>query len=69
MSYIDCSPDWIRGVITGKIQFRKCPVCDNNAIEHQAYDENGEPCGSDVENSERYPCENCEQIGYIEIPS
>jgi hypothetical protein len=65
---IDCTPEYLRAVITGQIRFRKCPLCDGTGMEIQAYDENGQPCGSDVEDSMRYPCDNCSRIGFIELP-
>lgn len=68
MKYTDCSNEWLREVIQGKITFRKCPSCDNEGIEIQSYDENGEPCNSDDETAQRYTCENCEGVAYIEIP-
>ena len=69
MSYIDCEIAWLRDVINGTIRFRKCPTCDNDGIEYQAFDENGEPCSSDTEDSMRHPCEKCLSLAYIEIPS
>lgn len=67
--YIDCDSGWLRDVITGKIRFRKCPLCDPNGVEIQAYDENGEPCTSDHPEATRYKCENCDEVGFLEIPN
>ena len=69
MKYTECSNEWLRGVINGEIRFRKCPTCDNNGIEHQAYNAEGTPCDADDDTAERYPCEKCDGIAYIEIPS
>ena len=68
-NYTECENDWLRGVINGEIRFRKCPTCDNEGIEHQAYDENGNPCSSDAETAERHTCEKCDGVAYIELPS
>jgi hypothetical protein len=68
-TYSECSHDWLRAVISGEIQFRKCPACDNKGIEYQVYDENGETCPSDAPTATRYKCEKCHGIAFIEIPS
>ena len=66
--YIEVSAEWLREVIKGRIQFRKCPLCDPDAIEIQAYGADGEPCASDQPDATRYNCENCDEIGFIELP-
>ena len=66
--YIECGTDWLRDVIAGKIQFRKCPSCDNAGIGYQAWDENGETCSAEAETAERYSCEKCQGIAYLELP-
>jgi len=65
---IDMDSEYFRGVITGKIRYRKCPLCDNNGVEIQAYDDMGEPCQSDHPEAQRHPCEACDEVGFIEIP-
>ena len=69
MKHFDCTARWIRGVICGTIKFRKCPACDNDGIEWQAFDKDGEPCSSDCETAERSTCEICDGIAFIEIPN
>jgi len=69
MKYTECANDWIRGVITGEIKFRKCPVCDNEGIEYQAFNDEGEPCLPEDETARRETCEKCDGIAFIEIPS
>ena len=69
MNYTECSNEWIRGVINGTITFRKCPNCDSEGIENQAFDENGDPCSPDNETAHRETCEKCDGIAFIEIPS
>lgn len=68
MNYTNCSNEWIRQVISGEITFRKCPACDSNGIEYQAYNEYGNSCNADDETAERHPCEKCDRIAYIQIP-
>jgi hypothetical protein len=67
--YTECENDWLRAVISGEIRFRKCPTCDNDGVEHQAYDENGNPCSADDETAERHTCEKCKGVAYIELPN
>ena len=69
MDYIECTNDWLRSVITGEVTFRKCPACDNEGIEYQAYDENGQTCPSSDPTAERYKCEKCKGLAYIQNPS
>lgn len=61
--------DWVRDVISGKINFRKCPLCDKDGIEIQAYDDNGNPCASDHPEARHETCESCQGLAFIEIPS
>ena len=63
-----CENEWLRGVISGEIIFRKCPTCDNDGIEIQAFDENGLPCSLDAETAERRICEKCDGVAYIQRP-
>lgn len=67
-NYTECENDWLRAVISGEIRFRKCPTCDNEGIEYQAYDENGNACSSDVETAERHTCEKCDGVAYLQLP-
>jgi hypothetical protein len=60
---------YLNKVIRGKIQFRKCPNCDADGRELQSYDENGDPCSSENPTAERFWCEDCDGLGFIEIPS
>lgn len=67
-NYTECENDWLRAVISGEIRFRKCPTCDNEGIEYQAYDENGNACSSDAETAERHTCEKCDGVAYLQLP-
>lgn len=69
MNEIVIHPDYLREVIKGTIQFRKCPLCDADGIELQAYDEDGEPCDAGKEGAHRSDCESCDGVAFIEIPS
>ena len=62
------SEEWLNYVIRGKVEWRKCPNCDADAIEFQSYDENGEPCENDAPTAFRESCDDCEGVGFIEIP-
>lgn len=66
MIYVEES--FMRGVINGTVRFRKCPACDNDGIEYQAYGDNGEPCASGHEEATRYTCKACGGVAYIQIP-
>lgn len=66
---MECEYEWLRDVIKGEIKFRKCPVCDNEGIEHQSYNEHGEPCDATHPEALRYTCESCKGLAFIEIPS
>jgi hypothetical protein len=68
-NYFEVETDYLRGVITGKIQFRKCPQCDNEGIEIQAYGDDGNPCAPTAPDAFRYPCRACIGLGFVEIPS
>lgn len=59
--------DYLREVIAGKIHFRKCTLCDNNGLEIQAYDDDGNPCAHDHPEAERYVCEACGGLAFIEL--
>ncbi len=56
-------------IIRGIIAFRKCPNCDKEGIELQYHDWDGEPCGADGDGASREECEDCEGLGFIQIPS
>ena len=60
--------EYLNQVIRGIVKFRKCPSCDVDGIELQAYDYNGEPCPSDTVDSHRDDCEDCDGLGFIQIP-
>lgn len=61
---------WINQVIRGKIQFRKCPNCDIEGVELQHWSpDSGEKCGSEEDGAYREACQDCDGIGFIEIPS
>jgi hypothetical protein len=55
--------------IRGIDSYRKCPNCDANGIELQSYDASGDPCGSECNTAMRFPCEDCNQLGFIKIPN
>lgn len=68
-NYFEFSRDELRGIILGKIQYRKCPNCDVNGREY--WDENGEGAGPYPrpewgDNYESGSCENCDGLGYIQ---
>ena len=56
MKYFSISADCLREVIQGKIEFRKCPNCDKEGIELQAYNDNDEPCNPDDKDAIRQTC-------------
>jgi len=68
MKDITCEPGWIRDVIQGKTKFRKCPNCDNDAMEIQEYNDEGYPVPPGTDGAHRDECTICEGIGYLEIP-
>ena len=76
---IELSPEELRGIITGKTVYRKCPVCHSrgyvwcyqNDIEAmEALEQDGD---SDEWYKERYNaeyvwkdgCENCDAVGFV----
>jgi hypothetical protein len=64
--YIDCETDWLRGIITGEIKLKKCPVCDENG--HVWLDDCGEAVSQDKVNIDVHEiadCMNCDGLGYL----
>jgi hypothetical protein len=59
--------EYLNQVIRGIIEFRKCPCCDNDGIELQAYDGNGDPCTAQTEGAWRDVCHDCEGLAFIQI--
>ena len=70
---------WLRDVILGKIEWRKCPVCAGRGFEYYS-GETGEVWGNPLDNEATIQeslgewcdtdyCENCQGLGYIEIPN
>jgi hypothetical protein len=69
MTTFDIEAGYLRGVITGAINFRKCPSCDMEGVGLQCYSgETGLPCLSDDPEAVRYECDVCHGVAYIEIP-
>lgn len=76
MSYLTYEPEYIREIITGKITFRKCPICFGTGVERWEWDEaqenvarhitEDEAMGMDEDRTGSEPCQNCEEIGFIE---
>lgn len=75
-SYIECSKEWLRDVIKGKIEWRRCPDClgrgylwfgeeevhpNQSLSEEQLEEECGQWGSTEF-------CENCGGLGYIELP-
>ena len=59
----------LRGIITGRITYRKCPACDKNGLEY--WDENGRgvspvPNPAWGENYCEGACEECGGLAYIQ---
>lgn len=56
----------VRGIILGKIKYRKCPMCEGTAM--QNWDEYGEDIKSGPscsENRTTGECDNCDGLGFI----
>ncbi len=60
--------EYLNQVIRGIVTFRKCPSCDVEGVNLQAYDENGDACSSSEEDSHRDYCEDCGGLAYIQLP-
>ena len=69
MPYWSVDQKWLNHIIRGKIEFRKCPNCDKDGIELQAYDMCGNPCDISEKDSLRDMCGDCQGLGFIELPS
>lgn len=65
----DLENDYLRRIILGHINFRKCPACDNQGIGFQTWNESGEPCLPTDETAWRETCEECDGVAFIEIPN
>lgn len=68
MNEITINTDYLRDIILGHVQFRKCPACDNAGREY--WDETGTavlpyPHPDWGDNYESGPCEYCNGLGYI----
>lgn len=75
---INVETDWLRDVILGKIEWRKCPDCAGKGVEFF----NGESGAvwSDMRDSQQVveealgedfamdTCESCKGLGFIELP-
>ena len=76
MPYLTVEPEYLREIITGKIQFRKCPICFGTGVEWWEWDEaqenvkrnitEDEAAGMDSEQVGSEPCRDCEEIGFVE---
>lgn len=67
---MEISIEELRNIILGKIQYKKCPCCDNNGFEY--WDEEGisvlpSPLPEWGENYGKGICENCNGLGFIQI--
>lgn len=60
--------EWVNRVIRGVVKFRKCPSCDVDGVGLIAYNEDGE-LAKDGEESYRELCEDCNSLGFVEVPS
>lgn len=71
--------DWLRDVILGKIEWRKCPSCAGKGVEYYN-GETGEVWSNMQDNEWKVKealgdnfytetCENCKGLGFIEIPN
>ena len=65
---MDQETEYLNNVIRGLIQFRKCPNCDAEGRELQAYDDNGMPCSIEADGAYRERCESCKGLGFTRIP-
>lgn len=65
MKWFELSAEELRNIIIGKTLYRKCPLCDNDGDEIQAYDDEGEPCASDHPEAMRDTCQNCDGVAFI----
>jgi hypothetical protein len=64
--YLDCHTDWLRGIITGEIKLKKCPVCDANG--HVWLNDCGKVVSKDKVDPNIHDvgdCEKCDGLGYI----
>ena len=76
---IELSPEELRGIITGKILYRKCPVChsrgyvwcyQNDVEAVEAPEQDGDSCDwynekYKAESVWQEDCENCAAVGFV----
>jgi hypothetical protein len=63
--------DFLRAIILGKVQFRKCPCCDMEGLIYFNDDDSPALASPKAEWGDEYhseDCENCDGLAFIQIP-